>query len=584
MTRWMQVVGTLALGMSLAGCPLDADEQVARNGDAGGDDAGPGGLDGSVGPDDDAAPAPACVDDADCPAGQACAAGACVESPDERLCDGLDEDGDGRIDEGLDCPGPGGCGDGCPPNSICVEDACRLVCSEDAHCDAGDVCVDGVCGPGQRAEVCNGLDDDGDGQVDEGLNCGQPGCADDAACPPNAACIDGECVVACAADADCADPGDVCINGLCTPRPCAGIDMDGDGADGCSDCDDRDPTVGPQGVETCDGRDEDCDGRIDEGVCGVDDCNGQDDDGDGVVDEDCMQCDAERACPPNAVCRAGRCLLVCGADEHCPPGDRCVDQVCTPDACGAPEVCNGQDDDCDGRVDEGACQPNACMADADCPAGLRCVAGLCAVPGIDDCNGLDDDGDGLVDEDCSDACGGVRCAPGEACVNGECVAACNADLDCAAGEVCFAGQCIPGMCAADLDGDGANACADCDDADPLRSPDLPEICDDGVDNDCNGAVDDCAACPPGLDPIPDQGACLQDDAICFRTADGQWCTGPCIDANGDGQCDPFCRDDADCPPDAGCVQNVCAQLGEAAGERCGNGLDDDLDGLVDEGC
>ena len=49
----------------------------------------------------------------------------------------------------------------------------------------------------------------------------------------------------------------------------------------------------------------------------------------------------------------------------------------------------------------------------------------------------------------------------------------------------------------DGDGDGYYPDGDCDDSDPDVHPDADEICDDGVDNDCDGATDgadvDCEA-------------------------------------------------------------------------------------------
>ncbi len=43
-----------------------------------------------------------------------------------------------------------------------------------------------------------------------------------------------------------------------------------------------------------------------------------------------------------------------------------------------------------------------------------------------------------------------------------------------------------------MDGDGSPYSEDCDDEDPDRAPTLPELCDDGIDNDCNGEADtDC---------------------------------------------------------------------------------------------
>jgi len=53
--------------------------------------------------------------------------------------------------------------------------------------------------------------------------------------------------------------------------PCA--DLDGDGADCHSDCDDSDPFVGPSTSEACNGIDDDCDGDVDEGFLpGSPDC------------------------------------------------------------------------------------------------------------------------------------------------------------------------------------------------------------------------------------------------------------------------------------------------------------------------
>ncbi len=48
------------------------------------------------------------------------------------------------------------------------------------------------------------------------------------------------------------------------PVELPGLDADGDGAVDAFDCDDADPSVHPGAPETCDGRDEDCDGEVDE--------------------------------------------------------------------------------------------------------------------------------------------------------------------------------------------------------------------------------------------------------------------------------------------------------------------------------
>ena len=52
---------------------------------------------------------------------------------------------------------------------------------------------------------------------------------------------------------------------------------------------------------------------------------------------------------------------------------------------------------------------------------------------------------------------------------------------------------------ADEDEDGWYACADCDDADPARSPGTEEICEDGIDQDCDGDDAECEDPTPGDD-------------------------------------------------------------------------------------
>ena len=95
-----------------------------------------------------------------------------------------------------------------------------------------------------------------------------------------------------------------------TTIPCWDIDGDGyeDEACGGTDCDDTDPNTHPGATEQCDLRDNDCDDRIDEGLCqllefgmviwlldlltlDVEVCdNGVDDDHDGLVDADDPDC------------------------------------------------------------------------------------------------------------------------------------------------------------------------------------------------------------------------------------------------------------------------------------------------------
>jgi MYXO-CTERM domain-containing protein len=142
-----------------------------------------------------------------------------------------------------------------------------------------------------------------------------------------------------ACDACPADPLDADGDGVCDGVDvCPGfddtLDFDGDGqADGC-DCAPEDGAQTTDGVERCDGLDNNCDGVVDppdsEGALPFH----PDLDGDGFGDEQTvrLQCEA----PLNFIAEAGDC------DDNLP--------TIHPES---PEVCDGVDNDCDGTVDPG---------------------------------------------------------------------------------------------------------------------------------------------------------------------------------------------------------------------------------------
>ncbi|MBN2800522.1 MAG: hypothetical protein JXX28_15380 [Deltaproteobacteria bacterium] len=216
----------------------------------------------------------------------------------EEVCDGVDNDCDGYVDEGvsltawLDRDGDGW-GDSA---------AARRVCAwpEDAA-DRGGDCDDRDAGASPDAEeVCDGADNDCDGQVDEGVD--QPFYPDldgdgHGAGAPIRACFAPQGYAASDDDCDDADP----VTWPGAPEACDGVDNDCDGqvdedpwltprwedrdrdgagdpsrpslgcgdapglADNPDDCDDTDPAVGPLAVEAQgDGVDNDCDGYTDE--------------------------------------------------------------------------------------------------------------------------------------------------------------------------------------------------------------------------------------------------------------------------------------------------------------------------------
>jgi MYXO-CTERM domain-containing protein len=150
-------------------------------------------------------------------------------------------------------------------------------------------------------------------------------------------------------------------------------------------------------------------------------------------DEDCDGAidEGDGLCGASELCFAGVCVPPC-FEGGCAVGESCVEGVCVDDACIAMSC------------DEGlACRDGACIAPCDgvvCPGEQRCRAGRC----VDACAGVSCD-EGRVCEAgvCVEACECRGCADGEVCVeSGACVdAGCESQV-CGAGEVCRAGACV----------------------------------------------------------------------------------------------------------------------------------------------
>jgi hypothetical protein len=281
----------------------------------------------------------------------------CVQNvqPSPETCDGLDNDCDGMVDEG----NPGG-GATCNTGKLGVCAAGTVTCVA-----AALSCVENV---PASPEVCDGLDNDCDGMVDEG----DPG--------GGATCNTG-------------------LLGVCS----AGVTACSGGTIAC------DELVQPS-QEVCDGLDNDCDGMVDEGdpggggacttgkpgVCGPgtvtcslgaltcaenvqpsqEVCDGLDNDCDGVVDEGNPGGGAACSTGLLGVCAAGTVTCTNAALK-------CAENVQP-----SPEKCDALDNDCDGLVDEGnpcTCTHSRCVtggalvSGCDAPAGdPSCVQKLCA--------------------------------------------------------------------------------------------------------------------------------------------------------------------------------------------------------------
>ncbi|MEZ4390330.1 MAG: DUF4114 domain-containing protein [Polyangiales bacterium] len=183
----------------------------------------------------------------------------------------------------------------------------------------------------------------------------------------------------------------------------------------------------------------------------------------------------------NLVCAGGGDRCDTGMPGACAQGIRqCRNGMlaCLPVTQPRPERCNGQDDDCDGMVDEGdglcgamevcdrgrcveRCQgelgclaPDVCTdrgtcvdpacATLECPAGQVCVGGRCRAP----CEGVTcPAGLACRADRCVDPCLDVTCDPNQVCVDGVCQFRCPC-RPCGAGETCFTdGRCRAAACA-----------------------------------------------------------------------------------------------------------------------------------------
>ncbi len=322
-------------------------------------------------------------------------------------------------DAGTDGPLP----DSDLTDEVCFQGGQERPCSMPRCAEGVEVCVEGVWSRCRYPEErCDGADNDCDGEIDEGLGIGD-------------ACTLGQGECAAEGVTGCGPDGEIACQatpGRPSPERCDGLDNDCDGsadegiglAEACSVgegactreglgvCDDEggvrcDATPGEPVDEGCDGVDNDCDGEVDEGLGLGERCE--------VGEGQCRRVGV-------AVCGDGG-AVTCNAEPGAPE----------------PETCDGTDEDCDGSVDEDFDVGQVCeRGNGDCVAEgvVVCIdaqTSECnAMPGAPEvCDGLDNDCDGAADEgfDVGAACvvgGGICRADGEVVCADDGTATCDA--------------------------------------------------------------------------------------------------------------------------------------------------------------